>query len=355
MTMFTDSLKASKAKEDFSVRTSTGGWLSLCSLLLIISLFISELWFFMKIETRDQVRIGGDLSLQFLKPHLDITFPKLPCAFLGVNIIDSRYANIVGVHNMILMQRIDINGRPLPTKPIRDSLRDIADSAKMSKAAHERQHREIRQEVGDGINRCSSCFDPTHEDQCCRRCTDIETIWEMKGKNLEDEPWTPAQCAMEYMELGPLPEEGCRITATLDTKVLNAHLNIGINYFYNHDIVHEHYIEDGVSGDLDFRHTFNELRFGERFPTMKDYLAGIENSYEEDDTGYQQAMFLYDVNVIPMEYSYIDGSVINSAVYSANHMAKSTKQGRYHLKSGYPPGVRMHLGVPAFTVYEAEF
>jgi len=62
----------SKPLSEFQVKTKTGGILSILTILLIFYLLVSELWFFLEVEQRDEMIVDLNQDTKELKMTLDI-------------------------------------------------------------------------------------------------------------------------------------------------------------------------------------------------------------------------------------------------------------------------------------------
>eukprot|EP00444_Apocalathium_aciculiferum_P012523 CAMPEP_0183476974 /NCGR_PEP_ID=MMETSP0370-20130417/167361_1 /TAXON_ID=268820 /ORGANISM="Peridinium aciculiferum, Strain PAER-2" /LENGTH=72 /DNA_ID=CAMNT_0025669851 /DNA_START=10 /DNA_END=224 /DNA_ORIENTATION=+ len=61
--------------QEFQVKTTFGGYMSVCSLILVTTLFFMELWYFLQKETKDKMVIDQGQDQKYLNMTLDITLP----------------------------------------------------------------------------------------------------------------------------------------------------------------------------------------------------------------------------------------------------------------------------------------
>merc|ERR1711985_71447 len=96
-------------------------------------LFLTELRYFLALETKDHMLIDQDQDRKYLDIMLNITFPSVPCSVLQMNLIDPKKSNVMHVVHEVYKTRLRpgwTKGNPLVPfgSRIRDSLRNVAQS-----------------------------------------------------------------------------------------------------------------------------------------------------------------------------------------------------------------------------------
>eukprot|EP01032_Pedospumella_encystans_P023175 gene23175-26239_t len=76
-----------KAFDDFRVKTTTGALVSIISIIIMATLFFSEMSYFLKTETVDHLYVNGTRTNK-LHVDFDISFHDIPCNLLSVDAMD---------------------------------------------------------------------------------------------------------------------------------------------------------------------------------------------------------------------------------------------------------------------------
>jgi len=101
-----------KLHEEVKVKTFSGATVSVCALIFIIALFVSELSFFLSVEKADHLFVdisrGAKLQINF-----DVTFPRIPCTLLSVDAMDVSGSHQLDVTHHISKKSLDKSGQPL--------------------------------------------------------------------------------------------------------------------------------------------------------------------------------------------------------------------------------------------------
>lgn len=109
-----------KVLEDFKIKTSFGGLLSLVSFIVIVLLFAGELYSFLNVEIVEELFVDSTLADTRVDINFDITFHKLPCSFLTIDVMDISGLNMHDVKDSIFKIRLDENGKIIKgEKPVK--------------------------------------------------------------------------------------------------------------------------------------------------------------------------------------------------------------------------------------------
>jgi len=315
-----------KPIQEFQVKTACGGYLSVCSFLLIFLLFITELRYFLQLETKDEMVIDQNQEQKYLNISFSLTVFQVPCSVLRINLIDPKKANVMHVIHEIYKTRINgLTGKPFGQRT-RDSLAGVAQtSAELEEAGS--QNNTVRAPHVTPHLRCGSCFQShIDEDDCCNSCEDLRAAFKSRGWNEKPEDYVFAQCEDEtYVKDPPQAKEGCRIDAKLHVRKVASTIHLGVGRYFKPEHVktenHKDYIRH-----LNFSHEIRHLSFGPEFPGLVHVLDGrVKNNHVPPNSEH----FQYDIHVIPSRYIEEDRE-INSHQYSVTEYVKSIDQRARH-------------------------
>ena len=92
------------------IRTNVGAFLTLLSALVIAVLVVTEYMDYRRVQTSPRLEV--DLSRgEKLAVKLNITFPRVPCYLLSLDVVDVVGENQLDIHHDIERRRLDRNGR----------------------------------------------------------------------------------------------------------------------------------------------------------------------------------------------------------------------------------------------------
>lgn len=311
-----------KPVKEFQVKTAFGGYLSVLSMVIMAVLFINELLYFLELDTKDVMRIDQNQDNKYLNISLDITFFEVPCAVLHLNLVDTKKLNVMHVAHDIYKQRFSKSGKPLGTR-IRDSLRDVAETAFELAETTQRPPNERKLAHATAHLRCDSCYQShIDEDDCCATCESVEKAFKERGIG-QPTDYAFAQCSDDvYKRVLPQRGEYCRLQAELRVRKVAASIHMGVGRFF-----HGHHLAEGegearveLIHNLNFSHEIRSLSFGPDFPGLSRVLDGRRNSQHEPPN---TEHFQYDVHVIPTTFQQAGGDDIVSHQYSVTEYVKS--------------------------------
>lgn len=304
--------------QQFQVKTTFGGYLSLCSLALVTILFITELGYFLQKETKDKMIIDQGQDQKYLNMSLVVTFPKAPCSAIGLNLVDPKRANVMHVATEIYKTRLSRDGKPVGTE-IRDSLANVATTTyELLESGIPTAG--VRTTHATAHLRCASCFQ-THidEDDCCSSCEEVRKEFTKRGWDPKPSNYVFHQCEQEAFQKRP-PElnEGCKVEAKLHIRKVPATLHIGVMRHFKSTLWRVDNWTDSVLA-MDFDHHIDSLSFGPEFPGLVHVLNGRQKSFH---SGSHSEHYQYDVHVIPTRYLEEGYNEISSHQYSVTEYTK---------------------------------
>ncbi|CCK70242.1 retrograde cargo receptor ERV46 KNAG_0D05030 [Huiozyma naganishii CBS 8797] len=364
----------SKTEEEARVRTSGGGLISLLCVVSAVVLLWREWAQFRAVTTDPMLVIDRDHELP-LKLTLDITFPAMPCALLGLDIMDeSGNVQLDVLFDQFTKTRVDVNGNMVggsasePYKP--NSLSGKRAGAK---------------DLQMDADYCGSCYGSKNQENnaelppeqriCCQTCDDVhdaylEAGWAFfDGANIE-------QCESEgYVKrIQEQLHEGCNVkgTALLNRIQGNLHFAPGKPYqqlaagMPGQGLGHYHDVSlYERNRHMNLNHVINEFRFGEdpqseivaqkiqRSAPLEDTVASLENPH--------YYIFNYYTNVVPTRYEFLGASKpLDTAQYSATYHDRPIMGGRdadhpttLHGRGG-TPGVYFNLEFSPLKIINRE-
>jgi len=308
--------------QEFQVRTTCGGYLSIVSLCLVAVLFVTELQYFLQLESKDEMVVDQNQDQKSLNITVDITFPGAPCSVLAVNLLDPKKANVMHVVHEIYKTRLSPTGEVLGVK-VRDSLLNVALTPGEVVAVG--TGTSVRTSHATTHLRCPSCFQShIDEDDCCSLCEDVQKEFRARGWDDRPAEYVFGQCVEEaYAKVPPREREGCRLEANLHVRKVPATLHIGLGRNFREGLLNVPGLPESKTGYLrsvDFSHGIRKLAFGPDFPGLVYVLDGRER---RNHTAGTSEYFLYDIHVIPTRYEEDGSPAISSHQYSVTEYRRT--------------------------------
>ncbi|CAO1613761.1 unnamed protein product [Parajaminaea phylloscopi] len=307
----------SKPLEDVRIRSASGAALTLVSFLVIFALTISSFADHRKIQVLHNLEVDRSRG-EKLAVDVDITFPRVPCYLLSVDIMDISGDHLDDVKHDIQRTRLDQHG-----KHVEEAKGGLKGEADRLAALH-------------GKNYCGSCYggEPASDTTCCNTCEEVREAYARKGWSFAD-PDGIDQCVQEGWtdKLKAQNKEGCRITGKIHVNkvVGNFHLSPGRSFSRNnvhtHDIVP--YLKGSGEEHHDFGHIIHQFSFGseDEFSGMPSTHFGKTVKQRLDildplkglkaDTSRSEYMFQYFTKVVATEYRTLKGHKLSTFQYSA--------------------------------------
>lgn len=304
--------------QEFQVKTAVGGYISIGSICLVAALFLSELRYFLTLETKDEMLIDQSQERKYLNMSLDVTFSSLPCSVLGVNLLDPKQNNVMHVAHEIFKERLTSTGEVIG-KPIRDGLQNVAMTpADLATVFRDQQ---VKANHSSTRSRCPSCFQSLFdEDSCCNSCKEVREAFLNHGWDDRPDDYIFSQCIDEaYQRTAAQIGEGCHVKARLHVRKVPATLHIGISQHIRRDLVRATSVAELTVG-ADFTHHIHSLSFGPDFPGLVRVLDGRQKSSHQPPLSEH---YQYDVHVIPTRYLEDGSDEIAGHQYSVTEYVKA--------------------------------
>ncbi|TEB18404.1 Sec1-domain-containing protein [Coprinellus micaceus] len=326
--------------EDVKVKTRTGALLTLISAAIILA--------FTSIEFFDYRRVNVDTSIvvdrsrgEKLTVNLNITFPRVPCYLLSLDVMDISGEVQRDLSHNVLKVRLEKDGKEVPNSHTAELESELQKNSEAKK---------------DGF--CGSCYGGLEPEMAY-----VNRGWSFSNPDAID------QCRQEGWadKLREQADEGCNISGRIRVnKVIgNIHLSPGRSFQTNRQNIYElvPYLRDD-GNKHDFSHIVHHLAFetddeydywkaasGQK---MKKKLGLEKNPMDgiEARTYKAQYMFQYFLKVVSTQFRTLDGQVVNTHQYSTTSFERDLTEGA----NGEAQGVHVQHGVTglpgAFFNYE---
>jgi len=251
-----------KTVEDARVRTTSGGIVTLSSLLLIIWLVWGEYADYRRVVVHPELIVDKGRG-EKMEIHMNISFPRVPCELLTLDVMDVsgeiQTGVMHGVNKVRLAPESD-GGHAIDSKAL--------DLHNDEPAAHLDP---------DYCGECYGAPSPTNAQKagCCNTCAEVRDAyasvsWSFgRGENVE-------QCTREHYSehLDEQRREGCRIEGGIRVNKVVGNFHFAPGKSFSNGNMHVHDLENYWAGANNIEHTFSHkihhLRFG---PQLSDDIV----------------------------------------------------------------------------------
>uniref|UniRef100_A0A915EDD6 Endoplasmic reticulum-Golgi intermediate compartment protein 3 n=1 Tax=Ditylenchus dipsaci TaxID=166011 RepID=A0A915EDD6_9BILA len=276
-----------KPVDDCRVKTSFGGLITLVSFLVIGALFCSETYTFFSVEVAEQLYVDSTSSDVRVDIHFDLTFPKLPCDFVSVDVMGSTGESQDAIEDNVLKQKLDAQGNNIsgsePEKQVINSVTAAPGTASTPKKAK---------------LECGSCYGAVQG--CCNTCEEVKEAYRLRGWTLGDATQIE-QCKNDewVKKLTGTEGQGCRVYGRVDVGKVGGNFHVAPGNPSTSQHTHYHDFHTLTAGSFDTTHTINHLSFGKAYPGK---------SYPLDEKHFPSSkgglMHQYYLKVVPTTYVY---------------------------------------------------
>ncbi|KAH0277627.1 DUF1692-domain-containing protein, partial [Aureobasidium melanogenum] len=294
-----------KTVEDARVRTTSGGIVTLASLLLILWLVWGEYADYRKVVVHPELIVDKGRG-EKMEIHMNISFPRLPCELLTLDVMDVSGEIQTGVMHGVNKVRL----------------------APESEGGHAIESKALELHSDDPAahldpDYCGECYGapaPSNAKKpgCCNTCAEVRDAyasvsWSFgRGENVE-------QCTREHYSehLDEQRREGCRIEGGIRVNKVVGNFHFAPGKSFSNGNMHVHDLENYWAGGNNVEHTFthkiHHLRFG---PQLSDdvvskigkkgmawtnhHVNPLDNTeHKTDEKAYN---FMYFVKVVSTAY-----------------------------------------------------
>ncbi|CAE6491953.1 unnamed protein product [Rhizoctonia solani] len=317
-----------KTLSEVQVKTRTGAFLTMISAAIILVFALIEI-----IDYRTPA-IDADLKVntgrsESMSVKLNITFPRVPCYLLSLDITDISGDTRQDVSHNVLKTRLDATGAVMHENTLNYRIKSEVEHTLLSRPK----------------NYCGSCYGAeSTEGECCQTCESVRQAYLTKGWSFDDAT-TIEQCVAEHWTnyIHEQSSEGCRLSGRIRVYKVNGnfHFSPGRSFLTHQGLAYDlvPYLRDGHHHD--FGHYIHEFHFeGERevedewrggnrgtawrkkvgldkHPLEGVYAHVADHRYSEDNKAKASNwMFHYFMKVVSTEYTHLDGDVVRAYQYS---------------------------------------
>lgn len=305
-----------KTLEDFRVKTFGGAAVTILAGALMLVLFLSELNYYLTTEVHPELFVDTTRGHK-LRINADITFPKMPCAYLSVDAMDVSGEQHINLDHNIFKKRLDPDGNPIQDDPIKDELGETQQD-KINDTSTQTAQKKL------DPNRCESCYGAENNVlKCCNTCDDVREAYRQKGWAFNT-PGEIEQCVRDGVadSLKHQSNEGCRVYGYLEVNKVagNFHFAPGRSFMQHH--VHVHDLQSFGTKKFNLSHRIHHLSFGYDYPGIINPLDETEEISKDQSTMYQ-----YYVKIVPTTYVKVNEETLNTNQYSVTKHSKNVAGG----------------------------
>ncbi|SLM40050.1 copii-coated vesicle membrane protein [Lasallia pustulata] len=295
-----------KTVEDARVRTTSGGIVTIVSLLVVFYLVWGEWSEYRRIVVHPELIVDKGRG-EKMEIHLNVSFPRIPCELLTLDVMDVSGDQQTGVMHGISKVRLapqSEGGQAIDVKAL--DLHSEDDIATHLDPEY-----------------CGECYGApsppaARKKDCCNTCEEVREAYASKswafgrGDNVE-------QCEREHYSerLDSQRKEGCRIEGGLRVNKVVGNFHIAPGRSFSNGNIHVHdlnnFYESPVEGGHTFTHQVHHLRFGPQLPEevtknlgskalpwTNHHINPLDETHQEtDDPAYN---YMYFVKVVSTSY-----------------------------------------------------
>jgi len=352
-----------KTMDDVKVKTRTGAFLTILSAAIILAISTMEFFDYRRVYMDTSILVDKSRG-QHLTVWVNVTFPRVPCYLLSLDVMDVSGEVQRDISHQILKTRLDSNALPIPNSHSDDPRNDID------------RLNEARQD-----NYCGSCYGGQPPDGgCCNTCDQVREAYLNRGWSFS-RPESIEQCVAEGWadKLKDQASEGCNLSGRIRVNKVagNIHLSPGRSFqtstYQNVYELVPYLREEGHRHD--FSHTIHQLAFyaddeydqkkNSTSQEFKKKMGIIVNPLDQAEWQTTQAdyMFQYFLKVVSTQFRTLDSKMINTHQYSATQFGRDLGKGMQetdkiglhvaHGASGVP-GVFLNYEISPILVVHAE-
>lgn len=260
-----------RAEEHLTQKTPSGAIVSVIGLIIMATLFIHELKFYLTTKTVHEMSVDVKRG-ENLPIHINMTFPSIPCQILSVDAIDMSGKHEVDLDTNIWKLRLSKDGYIIGSEYVSDLI--------------EKEHTsDDHGEHGSSKTGVSHHEDTKHSHGFGN--DPVKMIKEVK-RAIDD-------------------GEGCRVFGVLDVQRVAGNFHISVHGL---NIIVAQQIFEGAN-HVNVSHVIHDLSFGPKYP-------GIHNPLDDTVRILRDASgtFKYYIKIVPTEYRYLSKEVLPTNQFS---------------------------------------
>ncbi|KIL67798.1 hypothetical protein M378DRAFT_121901 [Amanita muscaria Koide BX008] len=330
------SLGGVNTTDDVKVKTRTGAFLTLLSAAIILAFTTMEFLDYRKVAVDTSIVVDRSRG-EKLTVNFNITFPRVPCYLLSLDIVDISGEQQKEVSHNVLKTRLDNQSRQI-RHPISAELKNDLDKLNDNRG-------------GD----CGSCYGGVEpENGCCQTCDEVRQAYVNRGWSFSN-PDAVEQCVREGWadKLKEQASEGCNMSGRLRVNKVIGNINFspGRSFRSSYELVP--YLRDDGNRH-DFTHTIHHFAFegdddhdyrkSQAGKAMKNKLGLTANPLDDrtGTTNKASYMFQFFLKVVSTKFKTLDGKEIKTHQYSTTHFERDLHEGAH---GDSPGGTQVQHGV----------
>ncbi|KAJ3116014.1 hypothetical protein HDU96_010662 [Phlyctochytrium bullatum] len=323
-----------KPLDDFRIQTSAGAAVTLISAAIILLLLVSEFVDWQAVQVHPSLDVDRARK-EKMTINLNITFPRIPCFLLSIDVMDVAGEHQNDVDHSIIKARLDPFGKLIEEE--KTSIGENGSEAEKALA------------VTSDPNYCGDCYGgiPPEGTNCCNTCEAVRKAYADKGWSFSN-PDGVEQCIREgwTKKIKEQQNEGCNMYGQIQVNKVAGNFHFAPGKSFQQGSVHVHDLFSYQSGEkFDFSHTVNSLSFGQKM----DFINPLDNVTKSVNNG--AYMFQYFIKVVSTKYKYRNGTVVNTNQIAVTEHERDIRDG----KMGGLPGVFFNFDISPMLVTYTEF
>ncbi|PVV01097.1 hypothetical protein BB560_004499 [Smittium megazygosporum] len=324
-----------KTMDDFKVKTYSGAFLTLASIITVLVLIFNEYSLYANVVKSSELVIDKERT-EKMKINLDITFHSAPCNLLGLDVMDSTGEHRINSFEYVQKTRLNKDGTQV-TNPISF----LPEPPKHENGTLIRDY-------------CGSCYGALKGSECCNTCKAVQEAYRIRGWPFSN-PEKIEQCVRERFveQVQSQKGEGCRIKGSVVINKVTGNFHIMAGETVQIQSMHAHVVHDYFPTDYNFDHTINYLSFGGDFYEQNNPLDKVSKKSLGSPVQYQ-----YFIKVVASETRMLNGKVHKTNQYSVTEYNSGTiaesKSGHAHAKA--KPGFFVNFDISPMRIiyYESK-
>ncbi|KAF8245990.1 DUF1692-domain-containing protein [Wilcoxina mikolae CBS 423.85] len=339
----------SKTVEDARIRTTSGGIVTLVSVIIVLLLVVGEIRDYRRIEVQAELIVDKSRGEQ-LPINLNITFPHIPCNLLTLDVMDVSGEQQSGITHGVHITRLSAFPE---SKPLESQALDLH-------PVEEPKHLDP--------NYCGECYgaSPPAGKKCCNTCAEVREAYEKAG-------WAfglgegVKQCENEHYgeHIKAMAEEGCNIAGHLSVNKVIGNFHIAPGKSFSTPQMHVHDLQQFFDSPKQhtLSHTIHHLSFGPELPVGKvesNPLDGATHTTTERSYNYMYFIKVVSTSFLPLGVKPGSPGAIETHQYSVTSHERSLKGGNdkehpntLHARGGIP-GVFFSYDISPMKVVNRE-
>ena len=271
--------------------------MSVCAVLVICLLFVSELRLYLSVETVDHLYVDVSRG-EKLRINFDMSFPHIPCSLLSLDAMDVSSSHQLDVSHHIKKKRIDQYGREVGD--------EILHTLTQQPEPEQQQQQQQQQAAAAGVRAgggggsapaggltladiqnpayCGSCYGAeSMPGQCCRSCSDVKEQYRQRGWAMPALT-TVEQCVASGETVDPAVADlaehrGCRMFGFLQVNKVAGNFHFAPGKSFQHQHLHVHDLAAFQQQTFNVSHDIHALSFGEPFPGQVNPLDAVSKTH----------------------------------------------------------------------------